>query len=281
MNRTMITATNTMSQLQLKLDLISNNMANINTTGFKSKEGTFSQLLYQQFDNQPLEQKEKGRLTPDGIRLGVGAYLGMVKLNLAQGSLKTTDRELDVALTKPDLFFKVQPGDSNENTVQYTRDGTFYLSPSSNAEDQFNLVTANGDYILNQLNEPIVISGQVNNISISEEGTLLVNTNNGNQQFDLGVISVKNPQYMERKSGNLLALTNNFAALGINEGDIYTDLVGMNRQNISMTQGALESSNVDMSKEMTELINTQRQYQFQSRSVTLADQMMGLINGVR
>ena len=86
---------------------------------------------------------------------------------------------------------------------------------------------------------------------------------------------------MERKSGNLLALTNNFAALGINEGDIYTDLVGMNRQNISMTQGALESSNVDMSKEMTELINTQRQYQFQSRSVTLADQMMGLINGVR
>lgn len=281
MNRTMITATNTMSQLQLKLDLISNNMANINTTGFKSKEGTFSQLLYQQFDNQPLEQKEKGRMTPNGIRLGVGAYLGMVKLNLAQGSLKTTDRELDVALTKPDLFFKVQPADSNENTVQFTRDGTFYLSPSSNAEDQFNLVTANGDYILNQLNEPIVISGQVNNISISEEGTLLVNTSNGNQQFDLGVISVKNPQYMERKSGNLLELTNNFAALGINEGDIYTDLVGMNRQNISMTQGALESSNVDMSKEMTELINTQRQYQFQSRSVTLADQMMGLINGVR
>jgi len=100
------------------------------------------------------------------------------------------------------------------------------------------------------------------------------------QTFELGVISVQNPQYLENQGSNLFGISNDVNA-GVAPEDIYTDLIGGLRGSISMQQRQLESSNVDMSKEMTELINAQRMYQFQARSVTLADQMLGLVNGLR
>ena len=280
MNRTMITATNTMSQLQLKMDLIGNNLANVGTTGYKRKEGTFSDLLVQQFNNQRNADEELGRLTPDGIRQGVGAKLGLVKLSLTQGSLKSTDRDLDVALTKPDLFFKILAADGSGITdLQFTRDGAFYLSPSADETNRFDLVTSSGAQVLDQWNQPISIVGDVKSISITEEGTLTAVASEGQDQvFELGLISVKNPQYLESKGGNLFGIANN---VGVVPEEIYTDLIGGLRENIAMQQGNLESSNVDMSKEMTDLIMAQRLYQFQARSVTLADQMLGLVNGLR
>lgn len=282
MNRTMITATNTMSQLQLKMDLIGNNLANVGTTGYKRKEGTFSDLLVQQFNNQRKAGEEIGRLTPEGIRQGVGAKLGMIKLSLTQGSLKSTERDLDVALTKPDLFFKIRTTDaSGATSMQFTRDGAFYLSPSANNANQFDLVTSSGNHVLDQWNQPISIVGDISKLSITEEGTLVAATSDEQEQiFELGVISVQNPQYLESKGGNLFGLSDNVEA-GVNAVDIYTDLTGGLRENIAMQQGYLESSNVDMSKEMTDLITAQRLYQFQARSVTLADQMLGLVNGLR
>lgn len=282
MNRTMITATNTMSQLQLKMDLIGNNLANVGTTGYKRKEGTFSDLLVQQFNNQRKAGEEIVRLTPEGIRQGVGAKLGMIKLSLTQGSLKSTERDLDVALTKPDLFFKIRTTDaSGATSMQFTRDGAFYLSPSANNANQFDLVTSSGNHVLDQWNQPISIVGDISKLSITEEGTLVAATSDEQEQiFELGVISVQNPQYLESKGGNLFGLSDNVEA-GVNAVDIYTDLTGGLRENIAMQQGYLESSNVDMSKEMTDLITAQRLYQFQARSVTLADQMLGLVNGLR
>ena len=280
MNRTMITATNTMSQLQLKMDLIGNNLANVGTTGYKRKEGTFSDLLVQQFNNQRNAGEELGRLTPDGIRQGVGAKLGLVKLSLTQGSLKSTDRDLDVALTKPDLFFKILAADGSGITdLQFTRDGAFYLSPSADETNRFDLVTSSGAQVLDQWNQPISIVGDVKSISITEEGTFTAVASEGQDQvFELGLISVKNPQYLESKGGNLFGIANN---AGVVPEEIYTDLISGLRENIAMQQGNLESSNVDMSKEMTDLIMAQRLYQFQARSVTLADQMLGLVNGLR
>ncbi|MGN1387202.1 MAG: flagellar hook-basal body protein [Bacillus sp. (in: firmicutes)] len=282
MNRTMVTATNTMSQLQLQMDLIGNNLANVDTTGYKRKEGTFNDLLVQQFNNQRNAADEVGRLTPTGIRQGVGAKVGLVKLVLTQGALKNTERDLDVALTKPDLFFKVQTTDASGATeMQFTRDGAFYLSPSAGNPNQLDLVTASGNRVLDQWNEPISVSGDVSSIAISEIGTLLATTSDGQEQtFELGVISVQNPQYLENKGGNLFGLTNE-AAAGVAPENIYTDLIGGLRENVAMNQRKLESSNVDLSKEMTDLITVQRMYQFQARSVTLADQMLGLVNGLR
>ena len=78
-----------------------------------------------------------------------------------------------------------------------------------------------------------------------------------------------------------MSLPNNFQELGYAEGDVLTQLQGLNRNEVSMQIGTLEASNVDVSKEMTDLIATQRSYQFNSRAITIADQMLGLINGIR
>ena len=99
--------------------------------------------------------------------------------------------------------------------------------------------------------------------------------------FGLGVVSVKKPQFLDRLGGNLLGLPENLNGLGVTEEDIITHLTGELRKEIELDQGVLETSNVDLSKEMTDLITAQRQYQFQSRAITMADQMGGLINGIR
>ena len=99
MNRTMITATNTLSQLQKQMDIISHNLANTDTAGYKRREATFTDLLVQEYRNQPNNALEQNRMTPFNIRQGTGAKLGQTHLILSQGSLKTTDRALDTAFT--------------------------------------------------------------------------------------------------------------------------------------------------------------------------------------
>ena len=278
----MITSTNTLSQLQLKLDTISSNIANVDTTGYKRKEANFTDLLVQQFNNQTKTSQEIGRLTPNGIRQGTGAKLGQSQLILTQGSLKTTNRSLDAALTKPDLFFSVRVSDESGENIRYTRDGAFFMTPVNGNNHQVMLVTGDGNSVLDEFNRPIVVNGNVTDISMSGNGQIKVETSDrGTQTFELGIVSVKKPQFMEQLGGNLLALPSNFNQLNMNEEDILTSLTGGLRGEISMTQGALESSNVDLSKEMSNLIMVQRQYQFQSRAITMADQMQGLVNSIR
>lgn len=280
MNRTMITASNTLSQLQHQIDLIGNNMANVDTNGYKRSEASFNDLLVQQMDNQRKPNAEIGRLTPLGIRHGNGARLSQAQLVLAQGSLKTTKRDLDVALTKENLLFTVNVQDQNGSNIRFTRDGAFHLSPING--DQLQLVTADGNQVLDEFGDPIIINGQVKELTISNEGEMIVKTADGYEQnFNLGVVSVKKPQFLEKLGGNLYGLPVNMNGLGVNENDILTPLTGNLRNDISMKQGALEASNVDVSKEMTDLITAQRMYQFQSRSVTMADQMLGLVNSIR
>src|SRR6476620_10917100 len=129
MSRTMITASSTLSQLQKQIDLISNNVANINTNGYKRSESSFNDLLVQQMDNQTKQSAEVGRLTPLGIRSGNGAKLSQAQLVLTQGALKTTDRNLDAALTKENLFFTINVQDENGSSTRFTRNGAFSLSP--------------------------------------------------------------------------------------------------------------------------------------------------------
>ncbi|MFJ9385986.1 flagellar hook-basal body protein [Peribacillus sp. NPDC101481] len=280
MNRTMMTATNTLNQLQSKIDHISNNIANVDTTAYKKSQTSFNDLLTQSFNNQPSETKEKGRLTTPGIRQGTGAMISQSQLVLSQGPLKTTDRNLDAAFTREDQFFTVSVQGENGINTRLTRDGAFYLSPNGN--DQMLLVTSAGHKVLDENGEPILIEGNIKDIKISETGLLIVDTEEyGKRSFGLGIVSVKNPQFLDRLGGNLLGMPENFNALGGTEDDIMTALTGDSRNQAAVQQGTLESSNVDLSKEMTDLINVQRSYQFQSRAVTMADQMSGLVNGIR
>ncbi len=280
MNRTMITAQNTLTQLQKQMDIVSHNMANIDTTGYKRREANFTDLLFQQFSNQTLPQLEVNRLTPNGIRQGVGAKLAQSQIVGSQGSLKNTERSLDMAMTAEGQYFKVLEQGENGSAIRYTRDGAFYLTPLSANENL--LVTSNGYPVLDENNNPITFSSDVKEFTLQDEGRLMATLNDGStSSFNLGVVHIKKSQFLEQKGENLLGLPENMAELNTPVNDILTDLNGPLRNQISMQQRVLEQSNVDMSKEMTELINLQRSYQFQSRSVSIADQMMGLINGIR
>lgn len=273
MNTSLITAANTMSQLQKQMDVISNNITNVDTTGYKSKQTTFTDLLYQQVNEQPDAQQETGRLTPIGIRQGVGARIGQIQMNSIEGALKSTGRDLDTAFQKENQYYKVLAPD---NTVQYTRDGAFELSPV--APNETMLVTNNGNPILDENNKPIIITGSPAKYQISQNGQFNVTKADGSvQSFNLGVIQLNKPQFFEQKGNNLLGLPNSVPT----PAGVFTDLTGAARGQISIGQGMLEQSNVDLTKEMTDMMSMQRLYQFQSRAVTISDQMMGLINGIR
>ncbi|MBD8069458.1 flagellar hook-basal body protein [Bacillus sp. PS06] len=281
MNRSMITATNTMTQLQKQLDNIGHNLANINTNGYKKRDVQFSELLFQQFNNNQSQADAVGRLTPAGIRQGVGAKLGQTSLNLTQGSIQQTDRPLDLAFTKEGQFLQVLVEDNGIQVPSLTRDGALYLSPLNNGTNQVSLVTSEGHPVLDSDGELIVFLDQFKDLTISTDGRITVTGQDGQtQNFELSVVQVNKPQLLEAKGNNLFGLPN-FAALGLEENEVMMQLVGQARAEIGITQGALEQSNVDMASEMSELMLTQRSYQFNAKSISLADQMMGLVNGIR
>lgn len=281
MNRTMITATNTLSQLQKQMDIISHNLANIDTAGYKRREASFTDLLVQEFRNQPNDALEQNRQTPFNIRQGTGARLGQTQMVLTQGSLKPTDRALDTAFTAEGQFYRVMVQDENGGTsLNLTRNGALYLSPISDNETM--LVNSDGHAILDENNQPITIAGNVKSFKINETGNFSAVMYDGtSQEVNLGVVLVKKPQFLEQKGGNLLGLPADLNGLGVTEADILTEMTGPLRNQVSIQQSVLEQSNVDMSKEMTDLINVQRGYQFHAKSITLADQMLGLVNGIR
>ncbi|MBS2771312.1 flagellar hook-basal body protein [Anoxybacillus rupiensis] len=281
MLRSMITAANTMNQLQQQLDVISHNITNSNTTGFKRRETNFSELLVQQFTNLPNDQAN--RLTPAGVRRGVGAKLGETNLVLKQGVLMQTGRPLDVAFAKEGQFFRVlinhQDGTS---TIGYTRDGAFYLSPSEADPNELMLVTSDGYPVLDRNNEPILVRDGFQKITITNTGTIQVTGANGNvsQTVELGVTNILRPQLLQSIGDNLLAFPD-LAQLGVGEADVAQDMIGNMRSQIHLQQGALEQSNVDLGTEMTDLMLTQRSYQMNGKSISISDQMLGLINGIR
>ena len=276
MIRTMNTAANTLGQLQIQLDTISNNIANSNTVGYKTKQANFQELLYQQFNND--EQDPTVRQSPVGIRYGVGAHVSQIQSNENQGSLQLTGRNLDFAFTQSNQYFNVAMQDGS---TAYTRQGNFYMSPQGDGTNL--LVTGDGYPVLSANGTSITFPEGVSEFTMSEAGTLNVGYPDGQViQFDLAVTEITKPQVMEHlNNGAYISLPNNLQELGYAEGDVLTELQGLNRNEVSMQIGTLESSNVDVSKEMTDLIAAQRSYQFNSRAITIADQMLGLINGIR
>ncbi|BDH60638.1 flagellar hook-basal body complex protein FlhP [Lysinibacillus sp. PLM2] len=279
MLRTMITATNTLTQLQQQMDTISNNLANSSTTGYKTKEAQFSELLYQQYNNDELDRTL--RQSPVGIRYGVGAKISQIQTNHSQGNLQMTDRDLDLAFTKEKQYFNIlMPEGDNGTNLVYSRQGDFYVSPVANG--QVMLVNSDGYAVADSDGNPIVFQDQFQNFTLTEDGLLGVSYPNGQTAtFELGITEIQKPQVMEHVSDTYIDLPENFAELGLEEQEVLVDMLGANRVNIGVQNGALEQSNVNLSKEMTDLITAQRSYQFNSRAITIADQMLGLINGIR
>ncbi|MDL5143225.1 flagellar hook-basal body protein [Bacillus atrophaeus] len=274
MLRSMLTASTTLNQLQQQIDTISSNLSNSSTTGYKAKNTNFSELVRQQFDqvDEKNDNVAKARKTPPGLRLGVGAAMN-ARLVSDQGSIQKTERDLDIAFTSPYQYLQVNVNGNR----QYTRDGALYLTPAAGNDNQLQLVTGDGYPVLDDNGNPINIDDSMKQITISENGTLTASTGNAgdaSQQFNLGVVQVNNPQALKSEGNNLFSLNGNAAAA-------LEELNGANRQSIGIQQGALEMSNVDISKQMTDLISSQRSYQLNSRTITMGDQMLGLVNSVR
>lgn len=275
MSRAMIQAAVTMNQLQQKLDVIGNNMANSQTTGYKSRQAEFSSLLTQQINNMSHQENSTGRLTPDGVRVGAGARLGSINNNFAVGTIVETGRALDVALQEKNHLFQIQVNENGVTNRLYTRDGAFYLQPLEYSNNVM-LVTKDGHPVLGD-NGSIVLQDGFDEINIQSDGSILVSRDEQTELAGrLSIVEAVYPELLEAAGENAFRLSN-LDELGYTLDNVMNQVNGDNM----VKNGALEHSNVDMSKEMTDLLMTQRSYQFNARTLSMGDQMMGLINQLR
>lgn len=271
----MLTASSTMRELQKKVDIIANNISNVNTIGYKKQEANFSDTLVYSIRNQIGNSADIGRMTPNGIRIGTGAKLNQTNLRTEQGSIQQTNRELDFMITGENGFFRV----ASEGKTYYTRDGSFQLQPVLNS-NRVNLVTSSGESVLDRNNVPISFDGDYEKISVNAQGNLEVSFKDPAKQpvqFQLSIAEIHNPNLLEKVGGNKYQLQGEEVDL-IANGTLTVD---PQNSSFSIKQGALEMSNVNITDEMTELITTQRLLQSQSRAISYADDMLGLVNSMR
>ncbi|GGH32825.1 flagellar hook-basal body protein [Paenibacillus segetis] len=273
MNNSMISAMVSMSGIQQRLDMISDNMANLDTVGYKRKEASFEDTLTR-VKEQSSEFKLPGRATPSGFNLGFGAQATTATLNFSQGSIVDTGNLTDLAIEGNGLF-AVQA----EGGVQaYTRAGDFQLQPNPEDPETAYLVTNRGHYLLNVEGDRIEVpSGS--KLQIDRDGNITAKV--GNTDTAIGTIhlvSVQRPDALIQKDDNLFVL-----APGSNVDDILTDIWGLpeEQQVAHIRQGALEKSNVDLTKEMADMVQVQRAYQLAARALTSSDTMMNLANNLR
>lgn len=273
--QSMLTAATTMSQVQQQLDTISNNIANIDTTGFKKKLANFNELLVQQYNNQLNPAAEIGRNTPSGIRYGVGGKIGDVSTIFLQGTIQQTGRAMDFAFMNPDQFLSVSVIQNGQPIQGYTKDGSLQLSPVQGNPNLVQVTTSDG-YTVNGANgQPIVLPANGGKVSITGDGAVTVYGQGGNviQRIPLGIVQVTKPQILESMGSNVYRVSPG------NGANLATDIVPLN--NAQVQTGALEGSNVQLEDEMTNLIVSQRHYQAIARTLTTGDQMYGLINNLR
>jgi flagellar basal-body rod protein FlgG len=252
-----------MTAQQLNLEVIANNIANINTTGFKRARAEFTDLLYQaeRAAGAPIRGGENA--VPEGAQLGLGVRAAAIRKLHIQGSLTNTTNKLDLALNGRG-WFQVASADGEQ---LYTRAGAF----NKNADGQ--IVTIDG-YVVQPA---ITIPDDATNIVVNESGEVFVRIENEPELQLLGQFTLANfanEAGLEPLGGNLYRETEASGApvIGV-PGDIGFAKV---------QQGYLENSNVDPVKEITELISAQRAYEMNSKVIQAADDMLGTITkGIR
>jgi len=253
MNLSLYSAATGMEAQQLNLNTIANNLANVNTPGFKRSKIEFQDLLYQKPARASGTDSGGGNLVPTGVEVGNGSRVAATSKVFTQGQLNQTGEKLDIAI-QGDGFFEVRRADG---TVGFTRDGSFKL----NAQGQ--VVNVDGLPVLSGF-QPIPPGA--NSIAVSENGQVTVQTSNGNTSFRLTMARFANPAGLRSLGGNLYEET---AASGTPEvGQPGEAGFG------STIQGYIESSNVNIVEEMVNLIVAQRAYEINSKSIQTSDEML-------
>ncbi|KZE49501.1 flagellar hook-basal body protein [Brevibacillus parabrevis] len=269
-------STSAMRGIQQALDNTANNLANIDTNGYKRRVASFSELLSDSMTEQPAADNQN-RNTPAGLRVGSGARLGLSKLDLGQGNVKMTDEPTDVAIEGQGYFLVTHKiKDANGAVIQeesrLTRDGSFKVQFDDD-EGGYVLHTPSGHILTDNNGVNIVLPEPVQNIEITPEGAL---TANGVAYGNIGIWKVDNPDQLKQVGQNLFDAE---LASGENPATKYANAI--DEGIATLRQGALEGSNVTMTEEMSQLVNIQRAYQLNSRAIGISDQMMGIANSLR
>lgn len=243
---------------QARLGIISNNLANVSTTGFKRDRAVFEDLLYQTV-RQPGAQSSQNTMLPSGLMRGTGVRMVATEKLHTQGDITQTGNSLDVAIQGRGFFQVLRP----DGTLGYTRDGTFQL------DAQGQLVNAEGYSI-----QPgITIPSNAQSITIGSDGTVSVLVPGQTTPTQVGTLqlaSFANPAGLQPIGQNLYVET-------ASSGAPQTGNPGLNGIG-TVIQGSLESSNVNVVSEMVDMIETQRAYEINSKAVATADQMLQYTN---
>ncbi|WP_419811311.1 flagellar basal-body rod protein FlgG [Bacterioplanoides sp.] len=238
----------------LALSTVSNNLANVATTGFKKDRPVFEDLLYQ-IQRQPGANSSADSRLPSGLQVGTGVRTAGTQKIFTTGSLELTDQALDLAVNGRG-FFQITLPDGN---IGYTRDGTFHIN------DEGTIVNVNGY----PLEPQITIPEQANNITVSKDGIVQITINGDPNPQQLGQIETTdfiNPAGLESTGGNIFLETASSGAP--QNGTPAEDGFG------SIEQGALEKSNVEVVEELVKMITVQRSYEMNSKVVSAADGML-------
>ncbi|MGD1989359.1 MAG: flagellar basal-body rod protein FlgG [Pseudomonadales bacterium] len=242
---------------QTRMAVISNNLANVNTAGFKRDRALFEDLLYQNI-RQAGGQTGVDTQAPTGMMLGTGTRIVATEKLHSQGSLINTENALDIAIQGEGFFQILQP----DGTLAYTRDGSFKLSNIGE------VVTSTGA----RLQPPLTVPQNVSSLTIGADGTVSASLFGGGAQ-QLGNFQTTrflNPAGLEPLGRNLFRET---AASG--PPQVLTP--GQNGAG-QLVQGALEASNVNVVEEMVNMIETQRAYEVNSKAISSADGMLRFLN---
>lgn len=239
---------------QTRMDVVSHNLANANTTGFKSSRASFQDLVYQNL-RQPGGQTTEQTNAPSGLMLGTGVrVVGNEKL-FTQGNIEQTGNSLDLAIQGRGFLQVTMP----DGTIAYTRDGSLHMDQNGQ------VVTANGYAI----DPAITVPANAQSITIGSDGTVSITLPGQAAPQQIGTVQLAdfiNPAGLQPNGDNLYLET-------ASSGSPQIGQPGLNGLG-TLAQGALESSNVNVVEQMVDMIETQRTYEMNSKAISAADQML-------
>ena len=261
MMRALYTATTGMLGQQLQIDVTSNNISNVNTFGYRKERAEFADLFHQVLQYAGSSTSET-TLSPTGIEVGLGVRPTSVQKIFSQGNFKETENNLDIAITGNGIFQIELP----DGTIAYTRAGSFKL------DDEGNVVNSQGYLLVPN----ITIPDDATQVNIGTDGTVTVVQGNETEVNELGQIETVNfinPAGLHALGDNLYLNTNA-------SGDPIVGTPGLNGFG-QLRQGFVETSNVKLVEEMTDLIVGQRAYEANSKSIQTADSMLQIVNQLK
>lgn len=239
---------------QTQMTVTANNLANVNTTGFKGSRAVFDDLLYQNLTQVGADTSQTTQ-SPTGLNVGTGVRVVSTEKNYSQGSINNTGNTFDVAVQGLGFFQVLQP----DGQLAYTRDGSFQL----NAQGQ--LVTSSGY----QIQPAITIPSGAQSVTIGADGTVSVQLPNQTTPTTVGTLQLANfinPAGLQDLGGNLSVET-------ASSGPPTVGTPGLSGLG-TLIQGSVEGSNVDVVEELVNMIQTQEAYEMDSRAVESTDQML-------